>query len=351
MQMEWAWVCHVVAEMAPPPTVGDDETTKIAAYLVLGAVGLLALWALTALLRRMKPPTVDAPWELPTDTTTPPSSSPLPVPLADNEDTDNGDTTATASADGGAASATVDVDRPSLFERYPRIPHWGVAEFVMTVGVYVFALVVVSSVARGMGFATDSLVVAMSVNILAQFAGIGAAVAMVASLYRQPMLAILFPRGTWLKLWLKTGAIILAGWPVIAFLVAPIWQAILHGLLGHEPHMQDLVIRLRDSRGDWVLWGTAIITAVVVAPIAEEFAFRGLLYVGLRRHAGVWGGAVLSGLIFAGVHFNTFSFVPLFALGILLALTFEKTRNLAAPIAFHAVFNAITLILIQLGWE
>ncbi|MEX2505262.1 MAG: CPBP family intramembrane glutamic endopeptidase, partial [Egicoccus sp.] len=46
----------------------------------------------------------------------------------------------------------------------------------------------------------------------------------------------------------------------------------------------------------------AIVAAVVMAPILEEIAFRGVLFQSLRRRVGMWPAAVLSGLIFAAVH-------------------------------------------------
>lgn len=88
----------------------------------------------------------------------------------------------------------------------------------------------------------------------------------------------------------------------------------------------------------------AIITGVFVigvAPFVEEFFFRGFLYQSFRNEIGVWPGAIVSGMIFGGIHFKPEYFVPLSALGILLAWLFEKTGSLWPCIAVHALNNTL----------
>jgi membrane protease YdiL (CAAX protease family) len=86
--------------------------------------------------------------------------------------------------------------------------------------------------------------------------------------------------------------------------------------------------------------------AVVLAPVAEEFVFRGMLFpfvkqLGYPRLA--WLG--VSGL-FALIHFDAAIFVPLFVLALGLTWLYEKTGNLLAPITAHAIFNAVNLALL-----
>ena len=92
------------------------------------------------------------------------------------------------------------------------------------------------------------------------------------------------------------------------------------------------------------------VLAVVAAPIFEEFIFRGLIFGGLRRTLGVTVSVLASAAIFALVH-PPFSVIPVFGLGIAAALVYERTRLLIAPIAVHAVYNAIAVGLQYLpGW-
>ncbi len=85
-----------------------------------------------------------------------------------------------------------------------------------------------------------------------------------------------------------------------------------------------------------------LVMAVLIAPPAEEFLFRGLLYRALDRE---WGGvrAVLgSGVFFAMYHPPT-SWLPVAALGCANALLFRRTGRLAPAVLSHMVYNAIVL--------
>jgi hypothetical protein len=69
--------------------------------------------------------------------------------------------------------------------------------------------------------------------------------------------------------------------------------------------------------------------AVVIAPVAEEFIFRGMLYpfvkqLGWPRLA--WFGV---SFLFALIHLDAAAFVPLFLLALALTWLYEKTDNSA----------------------
>jgi uncharacterized protein len=88
--------------------------------------------------------------------------------------------------------------------------------------------------------------------------------------------------------------------------------------------------------------------AVAVAPAAEEVLFRGLLYPVLKRRIGMRWAVAVSSLLFAVIHLNLMTFVPLLLLAGLLVWLYEYTGNLLAPVAAHAVFNLANLLLLQL---
>jgi membrane protease YdiL (CAAX protease family) len=86
--------------------------------------------------------------------------------------------------------------------------------------------------------------------------------------------------------------------------------------------------------------------AVVLAPVAEEFIFRGILFPFLKQRGFpklAWIGV---SALFALIHFNLATFLPLFAFALVLTWLYEKTDNLLAPITAHALFNAVNLALI-----
>lgn len=92
----------------------------------------------------------------------------------------------------------------------------------------------------------------------------------------------------------------------------------------------------------------------VLAPIAEEFFFRGYFFGALRRR-GLWPAVVLTGLAFGLVHVfgSPFAFiVPLAFLGGMLCLLREWTGSLYPGIALHCLNNSVALSASQdWGWE
>jgi membrane protease YdiL (CAAX protease family) len=89
---------------------------------------------------------------------------------------------------------------------------------------------------------------------------------------------------------------------------------------------------------DGVFWVSAL--AILAAPFFEEYIFRGLIYRGLRRSAGVVPAVLLSAALFAVVH-PPISVIPVFCLGILCALAMERAGNLLAPVLVHALYNTV----------
>jgi membrane protease YdiL (CAAX protease family) len=93
----------------------------------------------------------------------------------------------------------------------------------------------------------------------------------------------------------------------------------------------------------------AALAAVVMAPIAEELLFRGLLHRGLRQRMRRPSALVLSSVLFAVVHVDVAASQPLALVGltfvgVVLALAHERTGSLLVPVVIHATHNALTLL-------
>lgn len=93
--------------------------------------------------------------------------------------------------------------------------------------------------------------------------------------------------------------------------------------------------------------------AVVVAPITEEFLFRGLIYRSIRDRHGVALGAIVSALLFGVIHYVPGPWPDAVALqitmvvtGLGLALVYEWRTTLLSPIVGHAAFNLIAVAVI-----
>jgi hypothetical protein len=93
---------------------------------------------------------------------------------------------------------------------------------------------------------------------------------------------------------------------------------------------------------DAAAWPWLFALAVILAPLFEEFIFRGLIFKGLRRSWGRWPSILASAALFAVVH-PPLSVLPVFGLGVCAALSYERTGFLLAPILVHALYNALVL--------
>ena len=81
----------------------------------------------------------------------------------------------------------------------------------------------------------------------------------------------------------------------------------------------------------------------VIAPICEEFLFRGFFYIAFKRYLGAIPSAVLTSALFAAFHVNLAAFPSLFVLALCFTIAFETTGSLLVPITMHALFNGAQL--------
>ena len=82
------------------------------------------------------------------------------------------------------------------------------------------------------------------------------------------------------------------------------------------------------------------ITAILVAPVVEESLFRGILYPMIKQRSSPMIAVSTTSLLFAAIHANVMTFVPLTFFAIILTLLYEKTDTLLAPIVSHSIFNS-----------
>jgi membrane protease YdiL (CAAX protease family) len=84
---------------------------------------------------------------------------------------------------------------------------------------------------------------------------------------------------------------------------------------------------------------------ILLAPVAEECFFRGILYPAIKQAGFPRLAFWLTSIAFAAIHQNLAAFIPLMVLAMLLVVLYERTNNLLAPISAHATFNAVQLVI------
>lgn len=87
-----------------------------------------------------------------------------------------------------------------------------------------------------------------------------------------------------------------------------------------------------------------VLLPVITAPIIEEFVFRKAINGLLVGKIGWIGGAVISSLLFAFVHFDGM-ILTYAVMGLIFSYVYYKTNNIWAPIIAHMGLNLLATIL------
>jgi membrane protease YdiL (CAAX protease family) len=143
----------------------------------------------------------------------------------------------------------------------------------------------------------------------------------------------------------------------IGYYVATAIYASIFRLPGHEKLPNELGV----SKSTAALVGAAIFVCVI-APIAEEFFFRGFIFGSLRRwrlrlgdrDLGTWVAAIITGILFGLAHSGSASprfLIPLGFLGFVLCMVRWRTGSLYPCMALHSVNNSLALGINQLAWN
>lgn len=89
---------------------------------------------------------------------------------------------------------------------------------------------------------------------------------------------------------------------------------------------------------------TVALAVVVIAPIAEELLFRGLLQGSLERRLGNWPGLIVTALAFGLLH-GRLRFIPVSLLGILMGYAVMRTNSVVSGMLAHSINNALAMAL------
>jgi membrane protease YdiL (CAAX protease family) len=139
---------------------------------------------------------------------------------------------------------------------------------------------------------------------------------------------------------LKTAAGAVAVAWVAFFAFTAVWVAAVN------VHQKDNLPDKLGANSSSIALAAVAVLVCVVAPIAEEFFFRGFFFPALKGAAGRWGAAVLTGLVFGAIHGGSAPvgyLVPLAFFGFVLCLLYERTGSLLPCMALHSLNNSLAL--------
>jgi membrane protease YdiL (CAAX protease family) len=123
--------------------------------------------------------------------------------------------------------------------------------------------------------------------------------------------------------------------------------AIVINITKYIPAKQPVVELLLKEKGPAFLAYSSLFAAIA-GPVIEELFFRGFLYGAFKKYIGVFWSMMITAAIFAALHAHIVGFVPIMALGVLLAYLYEKTGTLVSSMTVHIVHNLSMLFLVFL---
>jgi membrane protease YdiL (CAAX protease family) len=132
----------------------------------------------------------------------------------------------------------------------------------------------------------------------------------------------------------------------VFLLVSIVWSAVFH------PTEEKLLEQLGSNESTVLLLLSAGLTCMI-APICEEILFRGFIFTALRNWRGTLPAALITGLLFGGVHAGSapaLDLVPLAALGFGLCLLYRRTGSLYPCIVAHSLNNSIAFASLE-SWN
>lgn len=145
--------------------------------------------------------------------------------------------------------------------------------------------------------------------------------------------------------WILSYPLVVAIGQIVAILLMLTYQNV-------EPE-QTAVKQVKAAASSTSLLVLLILSVITIVPIIEEFLFRGFLQNWLKKFMGQWKAVASTSFIFALFHFtssqgmgNIELIVSLFVLSCFLGFIYERQKSLWAPISLHAIFNAVSIILI-----
>lgn len=137
--------------------------------------------------------------------------------------------------------------------------------------------------------------------------------------------------------------------PFVSFLQNGL-QYILTNVFSIDVHLQDAVSLIQNYKNQPIILAFLFIMIVIIAPILEEFIFRGNLQNFLKKFMNNKWAVISASLIFAFCHIGTVkgiggqitTLIPLFIASLYIGFAYERQQSLIAPIKVHCLLNLLS---------
>jgi membrane protease YdiL (CAAX protease family) len=125
--------------------------------------------------------------------------------------------------------------------------------------------------------------------------------------------------------------------PSVVLFSSPIFQAQIEQ---SDSYIFQAILAIRDHYGAV----SVVLVVAIVAPMVEEFLFRGVLLSAFARHISFVWANVFQAIIFAAIHLEPAAMPILFAFAVVAGIVARRSGGLLVCIVMHAVFNGLLLL-------
>ena len=134
---------------------------------------------------------------------------------------------------------------------------------------------------------------------------------------------------------------------ILAFGVGQLLEWLARAMQTELPEVQETFKELAadPTAAPWLVAGS-----VLVAPVAEELFYRGMLFPALRKRLPLWPAMGISAVLFGLSHLQTtlegylLVLLIIIPFGMFLAYVYERRGTLLVPILTHSIFNLVQVI-------
>ena len=253
-----------------------------------------------------------------------------------------------------APAVSAEPEQPPAVADEPRWPIWAApAAIAVGFGAGIFVSIVVGAIgsAGGSSLAHPTPAVSLISDVLFDLAFVGAAIYFSGVRGRANAAEFGFRRVS-----VGKAIVALIVTAVTYYVLTAVYASILH-LHGNDKLPKELGV----SNSTAALVGATVFVCVI-APIVEEFFFRGFIFGALRKmrvviaghNIGTWVAAAITGILFGLAHTGSASaqyLIPLGFLGFMLCWLRWRTGSLYPCMALHSLNNALALGIAQLHWN
>ena len=127
-------------------------------------------------------------------------------------------------------------------------------------------------------------------------------------------------------------------------MVASLWFVLLESI-GIKVPLETSFIQ----PGNPAEYALAFICAALIPAFSEELMFRGHILTWLSDRMGKRPACLAGGLVFAVLHFSLQGFASLAVIGMFLSLLVLRYKGIWLSIIFHAIYNAVVILLNSLN--